>query len=372
MVRKAASAAFVLAAPALVISCQMVWSIEEKHLATPEQDAGPDASSQTSIVPPPRPSGSAAPSNSGRKTTLAIRNLFLGTLSPDTLEKNAGAWRAMGYDIDGKCTTAQQSSQDSSGVCHKVDIIVGPDSLTDGDGCRDNTGGHVLAGAFTSGDNPERLMQELLDDGTSYTLLLQIEDLDVGPDDAYAPAKLYVGSPRLSSESPRKWDGTDQIAVDDRSVVGGALGSPKVAFASGYLKGDVWVSNDFRAPIEELPLPFFGTVSFAAARTATITLRFDASHQNVVESVISVALSGEAYRTAVWPGLVREAQCSESGASAAFAKVERNVDLADHPPDFVDPQSACALMSMGMRAVWAPVQAPAAVVAERPAPPLCD
>lgn len=372
MVRRLASAACVLAAPALVLSCQMVWGIEEKHLAAPQEDAGPDASVQTSIVPPPRPSGSAAPSNTGKSPTFAMRKLFLGTISPETLETNAQAWRGMGYDIDGKCTTAAQSSNDISGVCHKVDIVVGPDSQTDGDNCRDNTGGHVLAGAFTSLDNPERLMHELLEDGSSYTLVLQIEDLDSGPDDPYAPGKLYVGSPRIATDPARKWDGTDQLVVDTRSVVNAALGTPKVAFVSGYLKDQVWVSNDFRAPYQELPLPLFGTVSFAATRTATLTLRFDASHQKVTESVLSVAVPGDAYRKAVWPGLVLQAQCNDLVADTAFQKVERNVDLADHPPAFVDPQAACALMSMGMKPVWAPVLAPVAVVSERPAPALCD
>jgi len=370
MVRKLASTACALAAPALVISCQMVWGIEEKRLA-PIDDAGPDASSPISVVPPQRPSGNAAPSNTGKSVTFAIRRLFLGTISPDTLETDAQRWSELGYDIDGKCTTQEQSAADNSGVCHKVDVVVSADSHTDGKGCRDNAGGHVLAGAFKSLENPEREMQALLEDGSGYTLVLQIDDLDSGADDAYAPGRLYVGSPRVAADPPRKWDGTDRIAVDSRSVINAGLQSPKVSFPTGYVKDHVWVSNRLGDSVPELPLPLFGAVSFAEARTATITLRLDATHQKVQDSVFSAAIGGNAFKVAVWPGLLLQAQCNDFGADTAFQKVQRNVDLADRPPTFVDPEAACVLMSMGMQPVWAPVLAPTKVVPERPAPDLC-
>jgi len=391
-VKRVVATASLLALCAAAAACQVLFGIEEKHLAEgavdasvdSASDAGIDAPSDSNVAdsdgpaswvrrPPPRPQGDAAPSLSGKAVTFAVRGMYLGSIDPETDEPSIEAWKRMGYDLDGKCTTQEESSSGNTGVCTKRSTA-GTVSQLDGEECRDNAGGHILSDAFNMLSIPyEKLTLAQSNSGEAFTLVLTIEDLDEGPDDAYAPGKLYVGAPRKAGETPPLWDGMDRLRIDERSVIDGGLESPRVVFAKGYVKDDVWVSNDFGTSPELLPLPLFGAFSYVEARTATISLRLNETHTRVLGSVLSAAATIPSIETAVWPGLLMLAQCSEGFAKTMLTQYVRpNADLADHPPEFVAPSEQCDLMSIGLQPEWKPVQPPDTVIPAGPAPVVCD
>lgn len=402
MVKKIAAAALVLFAPLVAASCQVLFGIDEKRYvppdaATPEAGATDSTTPDTSVpdgsapdgaqesgldaeagqtwarTPPPRPLGDAAPSDGGKTVTLAMRRLFLGSIDPVTDESNGSAWRSMGYDIDGQCTTAEESKANVTGVCQKRKMAADL-SQEDGDECRDNAGGRILAGAFTEVNiNYERLTLAQTNSGEVASLVLQIENLDPGPDDPYAPAKLYVSAPRKDGETPPLWDGNDRPRIDNRSVVDGGLDAPKVAFLTGYVRDHVWISNDFGKSPMMFPMPLFGDFSFMEARTATLTVRFNESHSKVTGSVLSAAATMPSVETAVWPGILALAGCN-TGLAQTLSEmyVRRNADLADKPPLFIDDPAECSLLSIGLQPDWAMVLPPDTVAEPVPAPAPCS
>ena len=102
---------------------------------------------------------------------------------------------------------------------------------------------HMLADilTFISWD-VERTTQDLTMRGEARTLMLQIHDLDPGPDDPYAPAFVYITAPAAAVPT---WDGTDVFAVDAASVIAGDVGQPRTILVNGYVRDHVWVSDDF-------------------------------------------------------------------------------------------------------------------------------
>jgi len=395
LVRKAAAAALVLCAPMLAASCQVLFGIEEKHYVesdasslpetgAPDTGDAPDAAVDQANpdgeagdpwarTPPPRPVGDAAPSEAGKDLTFGMRRLFVGSIDPESDESDGTAWRKMGYDIDGKCTTAQESKTRTTGVC-AMKVNAGDYSQEDGDDCRDNAGGHILAEAFKLlSINYEKLTHAQTMGGEVASWVLQIDDLDNGPDDPYAPARLYVTAPRLEGDLPPLWDGKDTFRIDERSVVDGGLDTPKVVFLKGYMKDHVWVSGDFGSSPLMLPLPLFGDFSFVDARTATLTLRFNESHSKVVSSVLAAVTTMPTIEQAVWPGILALTSCNQPVAEGMLnAAVRPNTDLADKPPKFLEPLAECSLLSVGLLPEWEIVQPPKTVIVAPPVPPLCD
>lgn len=395
VVRNSAAAALVVCAPLLAASCQVLFGIEEKRFvessdagtlpetgspdagdasdATADQAVVPETGDPWSRTPPPRPEGDAAPSQMGKNLTFAMRRLFLGSIDPETDESDPNAWRKMGYDIDGMCTTPDESKNRATGVC-AMQVKAGDYSQEDGDDCRDNAGGHILAEAFKLLSlNYEKLTHAQTMGGEVASLVLQIDDLDNGPDDPHAPAKLYVSAPRMPGDLPPLWDGKDKFRIDDRSVIDGGIQVPKVAFLKGYMKDHVWVSDDFGSSPMMLPLPLFGDFTFVEARTATLSLRFNESHSKVISSVLMAVTTMPTIEQAVWPGILWLTSCNQPVAEGMLsAAVRPNTDLADKPPKFLDPAADCTLLSVGLAPEWMLVQPPGAVVVAPPVPPPCD
>lgn len=392
MVRRASAAALLLCAPLLAASCQVLFGIEEKRYvegpdaaAQPETGA-PDASDAAEAeasaadagdpwvrTPPPRPQGDAAPSQTGKNISLGMRRLFVGSVDPETDESDGTAWRKMGYDIDGRCTTADESKTRTTGVC-AMQVSAGDYSQEDGDDCRDNAGGHILSDAFKLLSlNYEKLTHAQTISGEVASLVLQIDDLDNGPDDPYAPGRLYISAPRIEGDLPPLWDGKDKPRIDDRSVIDGGLDAPNVVFLKGYMKDHVWVSSDFGKSPMMLPLPLFGDFSYLESRTATLTLHFNESHSKVIGSVLSAVATMPTVEQAVRPGILMLTSCQQAVADGMLnAAVRPNTDLADKPPSFVDPSLGCTLLSVGLVPEWVFVQPPDTVVTAPPVPPPCD
>ncbi len=397
MVNRALPIAAFLALAAAAAACQLIAGVQDKTLApgqsgadagaeaaddhavpdTAEEPSAHDAADATSEEagpnydrkPPPRPAGDAGPSDAGKTITFAARTFYLGAIDPDTDETTWEAWRKLGYDLDGKCTTVDESLNDLSGVCHK------PPSANqfaheDGFECRDNVVGHELAGALKLlSIDYERALQAQYRSGDLATLVLQLLDLDDGPDDPYVPARIYITAPFGSAPL---WDGSDRPVIDSSSVLDGGLDDPKYT-VTGYVKDDIWVSGDYPGSPMTLPLVAFDRVMEVPTKSVLMTVQLDADHKRSLRSVFAIAMGGPEMIPVVMPALLDVVNCNEPAARALFEQYfSVNRDLSSTSPDFVDPTVVCDTASFGVMVDWRPVRAPDTVQDVPPTPYPCD
>ena len=251
-------------------------------------------------VPPARPAGDPGPGG-GATRWFAAKTIFLGTHDPETKQPDKTAWQRIGHNIDGECTTLEISKSNSSAAC-KQPTGASVDSLEDGDDCRDNAAGRLVAvGTQVVSINFEPELHAGLLTAETATYLLRLDDLSAEPDDPYVRGSLYVNVPRNPQfEKPPSWDGADQFSIDALSVdapgpgdagdsgtgEGGAsdagdagdagnddsaveasapsplIDKPLFVFDKGYVSKNVWVSGETRevpdAPAAVRVRPFDG------------------------------------------------------------------------------------------------------------------
>ena len=397
MVKRALPMAVLLAVTAAVAACQIIAGVRDKTLDPGEAvvDAGaevgddhvvPDAAEDPSDKdaadatseqagpnydrkPPSRPAGDAGPSDAGKTITLAARSFYLGAIDPDTDETTWEAWRKLGYDLDGRCTTADESLNDLSGVCHKPP---GANQYAHEDGfeCRDNVVGHELAGALKLlAIDYERALQAQYRSGDLATLVLQLLDLDDGPDDPYVPARIYITAPFGSAPL---WDGSDRPVIDSSSVLDGGLDDPKYT-VTGYVKDDIWVSGDYPGSPMTVPLMAFDRVMEVPAKSVLMTVRLDPDHKRSMRSVFAMVLGGPEMIPVMMPALLEVVECNQAAAQALFTQYfSVNRDLSSTSPDFVNPSAECDSAAFGVMVDWRPVRAPDTVQDIPPKPYPCD
>lgn len=399
MVKRDPLIALVFAVAASLGACQLIAGVHDKTLgAEPPalHDAAPDSPSNDHDLPdaadepdaqapvdadeqdeapsydrrpPGRPDGDAGPSDAGKTLTFAARTFYLGAIDPATDQTTWEAWRGLGYDLDGKCTTQEESVNDLSGVCHKP---AGANQYAheDGDDCRDNIVGHELAGALELlSIDYERSLQAQYRSGDLETLVLQLEDLDDGPDDPYVPARLYVAAPFGSAPL---WDGSDRPVIDSASVLDGGLDDPKYTL-TGYLKDNIWVSGDFPGAPLTLPLMAFDRIVEVPTKSILMTIELDGAHSKSLRSTVAVVMGGVEMIPVVMPGLLQVVACNQSAAQTLFNQYFAvNRDLSSTSPDFVAPSATCDSASLGVAVDWRPVKTPDTVMYIEPTPYPCD
>jgi hypothetical protein len=248
--------------------------------------AGTAGSTLTFAHPPKRPAGIAAPSTGSTvHKSFALKHILFGTRDAQSNELDPEAWTKYGFDFDGKCTTKQGSSD----ACQSVsNLILKTEDYRDGDGCRDNSFGGVLLRTLVDYQKDfEVSVNNSLEIKGTQTLLLEISDIDDGPDDPYAPATLYVAA--YTPPVPLKWeDGTGERFIDidsidilyngqldkangllpDGTLKSGATIVPKITFPKGYISGGTWVSGT----VEEKNNVLVGTPSDSYLALGSITL----------------------------------------------------------------------------------------------------
>jgi hypothetical protein len=400
MVRRALAPLVALGCVLAAAACQVLFGIEDKHLAESPApaDAGPDVlpdsgtgessthdavasdadvaldaeDAQSPIHPPGRPDAAAVPSDAGITLTLGARTFYQGTIDPANAETTFEAWRQFGFDLDDRCTTAEQSQTDTSGVCTRP-APASKFSQEDGLECRDNAAGRLIGDAFKFlSVDYEKTEQVRSHSGDNPSLILQIFDLDPGPDDGYAPARLYISAPRKSGENPPLWNGMDSLRVDSKSVADGGLDAPLHVFPNGYVTGNVWVSGDFRSSPMAMPILLVHHLRAVSTVTSTLTVQLDPAHKSASRSVLSSVMSATVVGEALRPGILELVQCDSLMAQSVMNQyVIPSTDLSSSNPSFIDPAKECDLMSLGMQVEWVPVKAPTEVVAV-PVVNLCD
>lgn len=401
MVRSRRTIAWLACAAALatVAACHTIAGVEDKQLdpalGEAGADAGPEASAETGTDaqdapsdvttevsdagedvntvarPPLRPVGDASPSDAGRTLTLAVRRYFIGTVDPDTDDNDLDAWRRLGFDYDGECTTKQQSEDDLSNTCKRP---TGADDLTileDGQKCRDNLGGHMLSQALAILDQSfEKKAHNGTWNCTKPTMVLQIDDLDEGPDDPYAPGRLYVIAPRDPSQ-PMLWDGNDVLLIDSDTVLNGSVGEPKYTAPRGFVRNHVWMNDDFRGPPTVMPMMVLSRVVPVPTETATIAVQLEEDHGEARGAMFSAVIDTLLLEPFLRAGMMEATGCSDALTDMGMGMFMPNRDLAKSDT-FVKPGEECEFLSFGGWFELRRVQDPEFVVDVPPGASACD
>ena len=331
-------------------------------------DGGPDAadasdatsedSGPTPLHPPDRPPGEPKPSNTGAVVAFAARGLYFGVTDPITKMDDATAWRRIGYDIDGKCTSAQEAASAMPGTCTRLPMSSN-DTLTDGDECRDNNfGSKFMVTVRNVKPDIESKIEKSLAAGGG-TLMVELQDVDPGADDTYVPGVLYVAAPFDGNDAGvPAWDGTDVRKVDSTSVFGKDLTKPLVSFPKGYIKGNVWVSGDFNKTPAVLPLPLQGVVYPVLAQSLTFTVELSPDHKKALSGVMSGAIETKQFICALKPLILSAFSCSIAIAQPFVDQFTNWADLSANAPNFLNPAVPCDTMSIGASLDWVGVKVP--------------
>jgi len=332
-------------------------------------DAGSDVlDASTGAHPPERPPGDAAASGSTTILTFAVRRFYLGTVNPETDNIDLEAWRGFGFDYDSECTTKQQSEQNGSSTC-QLPPNANAMSLEDGDDCRDNTGGHLLAEVLGFVDQSFEKKEHIgTFNANEPTVILQIEDLDDGPDDPYAPGRLYVTAPK---DGGMLWDGNDLLEIDVESLRDGGIADSKYELPNGYVRNNVWVSGDFKGPPMVVPMMVLNVIAPVPAETATLTVELDDEHIEAKGGMFAGALNTLTLEPLLRIGMLEATNCNESMAQIGMSMFLPNRDLAADD-DFINPSAECGLMSIAVGMELKRVRPPQTSVIVPPSTSSCD
>lgn len=402
-----------LSALSLGAACQVVLGIEDKqldpNLGTGGTSSGGSAGSEaggagpkgSDPVPPKRPPGPAVPSG-GATRWFAAKTIFLGTSDPETKKPDSTAWRRIGHDVDGECTTAEISKSNSSTTCSQPSSAP-PESLEDGDGCRDNAAGRLLAvGIQVVPLNFEPQLHAELLTGETATYVLRLDDLSNEADDPYVRGSLYVSVPRNPTfEKPPSWDGFDQFALDVASVdVSGAGGAdagdaattdagapdagagdaappsplvdkPLFVFDKGYLSSNVWVSGDLGKSPGKVPLFVFDRLTVVDTVTTTLTLELTPEHDQAKSSQLSVAVTTATIESYFRPIAHELANCIASLGNLLMDSYVLPARDLGAGPTLITPSQPCDAESFAFAFEWKPVKPPIYVVPGPAKPPKC-
>lgn len=344
-------------------------------------DGGGDASSDVGIpVPvgikildatlPPRPSGAAEPSGKGVTRWFAARRIYSGTIDPETGQADVEAWRKLGHDLDGECTTEEQSKSDTSLTCTKPPEAQA-ETLIDGEDCRDNAYGRILASAVqTLNSTWEAELHASIANGQP-TLLLRISDLDSGPNDSFAPGAVYLTAPRKTAPA---WDGKDVFQVQSSGVEGTSITDPpRMSFPDGYLAGNVWVSGDVGSSAGVLPIFLVTEVFETNLLSRVITVELDADHVNALGSAGSAIASRKTILDDIAPFTLGIVNCDQSAVDYLQQYwLLPSFDLSALPPSFAATGEPCEALSVGGAFQWIPVAAATELVDVPPPVSPCD
>jgi hypothetical protein len=353
------------ACAAAVVCCQSIAGITDRELDPAWQAP---AAGKYERRPPERLDGGVNPEG-GVQRLFGARQVFLGTVDPGSRQPDPKAWRQLGYDIDGKCTTSVQSQSDSTGVC-KRPAGSQSESLEDGDECRDNAGGRLLSQGtmVLSGDFELNLNKKLVLSQMP-SMVLVLEDLSDAPDDPYVPGKMYVTVP--TPQNPPLWGGQDDVVIDPTSVDDGDVNKPRYSFPTGYMRNHVWVSGDFGTTPGVAPLLVYDRLVESKPLMLSLSVTLNSTHDTAVKSVMSAVMDMQEVKRTFEP-IFFDMTCDVLQSELIMYKfIGPNADLASGPFPFVNPDKTCDAMSWGFSIEWQMIRS-VLVAAHPPVPqPKC-
>lgn len=313
------------------------------------------------VSPGARPPGRPTRTSGGPEEILAFasRRIWLGGLDPGTGEKQNGVWRRMGYDLDGRTTTLEESAEGRDSCLRSREASL--DVQRDGEDGRDNAFGAKLLGLLPLIDpsfaTVERRLNESIERQGWPVFLVVLRELSQGPDDEQSAMGLYLARNEGFGEDP--WTDIKRSVYDYRSSRNGSLLSIFNRF-HGYMTGDTFVSGDL-AEISPDPLlfPFDPATDSLRVRPRrlVLTMELDRTHREVRSSVMAGVLAVEDLVQALVPlvkdlgspgfcGADREQRLEEILSRAADLRVNERDELE------FDPQKPCNAISFGFHLEW--------------------
>lgn len=231
------------------------------------------------IQPPGRPSGGKAGDGSGKKS-IAVTKIVLGTASNT-------AWQDLGYDLDGKVTTASNLTDH----CTPNSNGSAKDVFPDGKEGRDNSFGKKLLPIVKSAAGSTDLegsLNKAISDG-SFTIIVDLPDL--GAEANYDPMKAYLlgGKNGTPMGAPTTWELVPEL------LTGTTPDSSKVKFTNSYLTDNTWVSGD--KGVVNLSLAIAGFTINLQINSALISMKLDDAHAKASGGVIAGVLKTEDFIT---------------------------------------------------------------------------
>jgi hypothetical protein len=322
-------------------------------------EAGPD------YLPPARPPGAAVASGKGKKVWFEVKHFYLGS-QDHTGATNKDGWREWGYDLDHVCTN-QKESRENIGTCQRVEGA-NQDDLIDGDGCRDNNfGSKIIPLVLLSNPSFEDTTNSGILKGSG-TWVFELEDVDDGPNDPYAPGKLYRAAALADPTARLALDGTDVRQVTRDSIVGGDLEKANASFSLGYIRDNVWVSGDPRAFDVLVPIGDFSATM--PLSSGLITMKLSTDHATASAGVAAGVLPSDKFELLLRPVAERAGFCPGSTLYNSFLKtVAKFPDVYVEAASLQDTTKTCDGISIGVGFDFAPIQPVTQVVDPPPIPP---
>ncbi|MGZ3422543.1 MAG: hypothetical protein ACXVEE_32065 [Polyangiales bacterium] len=290
-------------------------------------------------TPPPRPSVAST----GETKWFLVSKVYLGTINRTTGKADPTAWKAYGYDLDRRTTTADDS-KNSVNSCKRV---AGSASkvLVDGDLGRDNNfGQHFMAVVKSLKADAEEAMNSQIANGET-TMLLRLDN--VGADDnASVPGALYrTTTPGGGAPVPPKFTEADHVSIDSAFLDGSK--ESLIKFPKGFMSKGTWVSGDLGADRVVVSLPGMGVGGSLTLDLPNGTMSFDVKTGS--NGIIAGAIGHAAFMKGFTASLSAAGICP---GNATFDQIDLTVagsqDLVLGAPDFQDTTKECSALSIAI------------------------
>ena len=323
-----------------------------------QDDANSNRPSDTSAAhaaPPARPDRGDV---TGTTQWFVVSDVTFGTHPND--------WRKIGYDLDGRITSVDDSIS-SKGTCRRE-----PSSaktvLADGDGGIDN---NLAARLFSTLRALKADVGDAMNDSIKKggeTLLLRLDGV-TSDDNANVTGTVFVAR-HAEGAAPTFASGDRWSIVSSSLYEGVDLAHPRFVFPWGYMRGGTWVSGPLQAAKIPLGLYVEGRRFEIPFERAQLSFHVGDGSNGVLAGVTTPA----ALWTGIEPGL-REYACPSKSYPVSLDIIHQEilqmVDLVLESDDLQDPSQPCDAISVGMGFNVRPVAAPEAIVAAAaPEPPV--
>lgn len=333
------------------------------------------AGSGPALARPPARVGDPVKTGKAEPRVFVVKNLDLGyrDFNKDPLSKDEWG-KKLGFDFDGKCTTF---SDVTTRACKSTgNVFFGEQGFSDGEGCRDNLfGGAIFPSIGVVKKTFDLDLNFSVESEGAPTLMFEIEDLDDGPNDAYAPANLYIAA-QVYKGAPNWAQGQPRIIDIDSAEVVDAEGNPcvvplnpgnnvgvvplgctpraKIRFPNGYVTNNTWVSGPFD-PQNGVVEPGQGSLILGGVKldapllAALVTLDFfDEQHKAVSGGMYGAMMSAAELKNALPDFLDRVCIPKDFLGTDIVELVASVTDIWSQPPFFTETAVACDAITIGM------------------------
>ena len=231
--------------------------------------------STSSGAPPPPPNNPTQASSNVE--TFAVKTLYLGEAPRSGGAPTANAWKAFGYNLDGKNTTAT-----STDVCTLVQGATKSVQVDGNNGIDNSFGENILPILQTFLSTPSTTVSTDIDEG-KFTIMVQVTGLDDTPTQnsinlagQIFAGGAYPGTPTFDLTTD--WPVTPDILKDGQTIGGGS----KVQMPNGYINNGTYVSGDLSKGgiTVSLSLVIQGQALTLAINSAVISFNHGASTVN--------------------------------------------------------------------------------------------